>query len=169
MSEHLIVNYTLLPHAPKDQLLRRHDSDAGFDIRSAIDFIVKPVEALTYESETVLFSDGSRHMRRKYERQLIPTGIQLAPENLCFFLLMPRSGFSSDYLMLMRNAIGLIDCEYRGELMISVWALSRTIPIPRGERIAQLVPVKQHPVQLVLSGNLAQSRRGDGGFGSSGL
>jgi dUTP pyrophosphatase len=168
MAELLSIRYRLLPHAPEGQLEKKQTSDAGFDVRAAEDFIIRPVHDLPFTEETVLFHDGSEHPRRKYQRQLIPTGIQLAPEDLAFFLLLPRSGFSSDYLMLMRNTIGLIDFEYRGELLISVYALHHELPIARGERIAQLLPLRQSPVNLIQVDELSDSQRGTRGFGSSG-
>lgn len=168
MADLLTIRYRLLPHAPDGQLLKKQPSDAGFDVKAAEDFLIRPAQDLPFSEESIRFADGSTHPRRKYQRQLIPTGIQLAPESLAFFLLMPRSGFSSDYLMLMRNTIGLIDFEYRGELLISVYALGHAIPIARGERIAQLVPLRQTPVELTRVDELTQSHRGERGFGSSG-
>ena len=169
MSAVLRLKYRLLPHAPAGQLQKKNDRDAGFDLMAADDCIVRPVRALAMETESVRFGDGSTHQRKKYERQLIRTGVQLEPEELSFFLVLPRSGFSSDYLLLMRNGPGLIDCEYRGELLISVYSLFGEIPIARGERIAQLVPVLQNPVELTRVDELNGSRRGSGGFGSSGI
>ncbi len=149
--------------------MKKNDSDAGFDLMAAEDFIIYPLSGLQTETEHVLFGDASTHIRKKYPRQLIRTGIALEPGQLSFFLILPRSGFSSDYLLLMRNGPGLIDFEYRGELLISVYALLDEIPIARGERIAQLVPIVQNPVELIAVSELSDSRRGADGFGSSGI
>lgn len=168
MSETVHVKYRLLPHAPEGQLMKKNRSDAGFDLMAADDMVIYPVTYLPTVSERVHFADGSSHNRTKYPRQLIRTGVQLEPEKLSFFLVLPRSGFSSDYLLLMRNGPGLIDFEYRGELLISVYSLHHSIPIARGERIAQLVPVCQSPIELIRTEKLSESRRGGSGFGSSG-
>lgn len=169
MYKKLNITYQLLPHAPGNQLSKKNPSDAGFDVQAAEDFIIKPLHTLEISEEIVCFSDGTKHIRRKYPRQLIRTGIQLAPESLAFFLLLPRSGFSSDYLMLLRNGPGLIDFEYRGELLISVYSLKDEIPIARGERIAQLLPIHQDQVELIQVADLSPSRRGANGFGSTGI
>ncbi len=169
MNESIQVKYRLLPHAPEGQLQKKNKSDAGFDLMAADDIVIHPVTYLPTVSERVRFADGSIHSRTKYPRQLIRTGIQLEPEKLSFFLVLPRSGFSSDYLLLMRNGPGLIDFEYRGELLISVYAFFHGIPIARGERIAQLVPVCQNPVEMIRAEKLSDSRRGTNGFGSSGI
>ncbi|MBD3384703.1 dUTP diphosphatase, partial [candidate division KSB1 bacterium] len=84
------------------------------------------------------------------------------------FWLVPRSGFSSKYLMGIRNVPGLVDFEYRGEVFISAIAFGHAIPVARGERIAQLVPVLQTNVEIKFVQALSQSRRGSGGFGSTG-
>ncbi len=70
---------------------------------------------------------------------------------------------------MLGNLVGLIDSDYQGQLMVSVWNRGNdSFTMQPGERIAQLVimPVVQASFQLVDEFN--QSERGEGGFGSSG-
>jgi len=164
----MIVQVKKLPHAPPEQLFKKHSTDAGYDLRCAGDIIIKPVQELKTETDKVTFSDGTVHRRTVYEKQLLPTGIQIAPEDLSYFWLVPRSGFSSKYLMGIRNVPGLVDFEYRGEVFISAMAFGHPIPVARGERIAQLVPVIQTKVEIEFVHELSESKRGSGGFGSTG-
>ena len=71
----------------------------------------------------------------------------------------------------MANTPGLIDAHYRGELKVCVVNLDAThdITITRGERIAQLVIQKVPEVCLREVGELDETDRGTGGFGSSGV
>lgn len=164
----MIIQVKRLPHAPAHQLFKKHQTDAGYDLRSAADVIIKPVNELETEIENVAFSDGSVHARTLYERQLIPTGIQIAPDDLSHFWLVPRSGFSSKTLLGIRNVPGLIDYEYRGEVFISAVAFGNAIPVAKGERIAQMVPALQTNVEIKFVDKLITSQRGSGGFGSTG-
>jgi len=168
--EKMIVNIKLLPHAPAGQLERAHETDAGFDIRSAADILIKPISCLKTQQEEIVFSNGDRHQRFIYEKQLIPTGIIIASEDLAYFWIVPRSGFSTNYLMGIRNVPGLIDYDYRGEIFVSAVACAGPIPITRGERIAQLVPVLQIDVKFDFVDKIThQTLRGSGGFGSTGI
>ncbi len=101
---------------------------------------------------------------------LIKTGlaIHLGDPNLAAVIL-PRSGLGHKHGIVLGNLVGLIDSDYQGELMVSCWNRGRdAFTINPGERIAQLVfvPVVQAAFELVDS--FTASRRGDGGFGSTG-
>ena len=68
------------------------------------------------------------------------------------------------------NAPGTIDADYRGEVRIGLINLGREpFTVRRGDRIAQLVPAPVVRAALEVQGSLAPTRRGDGGFGSTGL
>lgn len=101
---------------------------------------------------------------------LLPTGlaIHIADPGLCATIL-PRSGLGHKHGIVLGNLVGLIDSDYQGQLMVSVWNRSQTaFTIQPGERIAQLVflPVVQASFQVV--DEFDTSERGEGGFGSSG-
>jgi len=101
---------------------------------------------------------------------LIRTGlaIHIGDPNLAAVIL-PRSGLGHKHGIVLGNLVGLIDSDYQGELMVSCWNRGRdAFTINPGERIAQLVfvPVVQADFQIV--GSFEASRRGEGGFGSTG-
>ena len=126
---------------------RAHPGDAGLDLRSAVDIEVGPGE-----------------------RAMVPTGLAVAIPDGYAGLVLPRSGLASAYGLTMANAPGLIDAGYRGEVICAVVNLDRTEPvkIARGDRIAQLVVVVVPELDPVWIDELPSSRRGEGGFGSTG-
>lgn len=124
-----------------------YSGDAGLDLRSNEDVVLQP-----------------------FERRLVATGLAIAiPEGYAGFV-QPRSGLALREGLSMANTPGLIDAHYRGELKVCAINLDpeRPIHIARGERIAQLVIQKVPVVNLVETGELDQTDRGEGGFGSSG-
>lgn len=105
------------------------------------------------------------------QRELVPTGlsIYLADPNWCA-MLMPRSGQGHKRGLILGNTIGLIDSDYQGPLMVSLWNRGQqTQTIEIGERIAQmvLVPVGRPEFEWVEDYQVV-SDRGAGGYGSSG-
>lgn len=101
---------------------------------------------------------------------LIPTGlaIHIGDPNLAAVIL-PRSGLGHKHGIVLGNLVGLIDSDYQGQLMISVWNRGQsTFTIQPGERIAQLVFVPVVQVQLQAVDDFQQTQRGEGGFGHSG-
>jgi dUTP pyrophosphatase len=102
---------------------------------------------------------------------LVPSGlaIHLADPALCAVVL-PRSGLGHKHGIVLGNGTGLIDADYQGPLLISVWNRSRQpFTIEPGDRIAQLVvlPIVRAALQVV--DTFADSARGAGGFGHSGV
>ena len=102
---------------------------------------------------------------------LIPTGIaiHLADPGLAAMIL-PRSGLGHKHGIVLGNGTGLIDADYQGPLMISVWNRGReAYAIRPGDRIAQLVllPIVRATLQVV--DTFDQSARGAGGFGHTGV
>ena len=84
-------------------------------------------------------------------------------------LILPRSGLGHKSGIVLGNLVGLIDSDYQGELMMSVWNRSPTpFTIEPLERVAQLiiVPVMQASFRVVDA--FAPSARGEGGYGSTG-
>ena len=102
---------------------------------------------------------------------LIPTGISIyiADPGLAGVIL-PRSGLGHKHGIVLGNLVGLIDSDYQGPLMVSLWNRSHeAFKIEAGDRIAQLVfvPIVQTGFEVV--DNFSESERGAGGFGHSGI
>lgn len=80
----------------------------------------------------------------------------------------PRSGLALNHAVMLPNSPATIDPGYRGEIKVILLNLGReSYQVRRGDRIAQLVIARYEPVEWV-EGELSESRRGEGGFGSSG-
>jgi dUTP pyrophosphatase len=123
------------------------DGDAGLDLSSAEDVVLKPGE-----------------------RAVVPTGFAIAiPEGFAGFV-HARSGRALREGLALPNAPGVIDAGYRGELKVLLVNLDPAEPIyiSRGEKIAQLVVQRIERAELEEVTELRPSTRGDGGFGSTG-
>ncbi|MDO4626247.1 MAG: dUTP diphosphatase [Pasteurellaceae bacterium] len=104
------------------------------------------------------------------ETVLIPTGlsIYIADPNLAAVIL-PRSGLGHKNGIVLGNLVGLIDSDYQGPLMVSLWNRSeQPFTIEVGDRIAQLVFVPVVQAEFNLVENFEETDRGMGGFGHSG-
>lgn len=105
------------------------------------------------------------------EAALVPSGIaiHLGDPQLCAVIL-PRSGLGHRHGIVLGNGTGLIDADYQGPLLISVWNRSQeTFTIQPGDRIAQLVVLPITRVSLQVVDTFADSARGEGGFGHTGV
>ena len=121
--------------------------DAGLDLVAAEDISLQP---------------GQRHA--------VPTGIAVAiPDGYAGFV-HARSGRALKEGLALANAPGLIDSGYRGEIKVIVVNLDPSSPvdIKRGDKVAQLVVQPVETVELVEVEDLPDSKRGAGGFGSTG-
>lgn len=101
---------------------------------------------------------------------LVPSGvaIHIGDPNLCAVIL-PRSGLGHRHGIVLGNGTGLIDADYQGPLLISVWNRGReAFTIQPGDRIAQLVLLPIARVTLEVVDTFAASARGAGGFGHTG-
>jgi dUTP pyrophosphatase len=101
---------------------------------------------------------------------LIPAGlaIHLADRGLAAMVL-PRSGLGHKHGIVLGNLVGLIDSDYQGQVMVSVWNRGSTAFVLNPmERIAQLVIVPVVQVRFNRVEDFAASERGAGGFGSTG-
>ncbi|WP_029685039.1 dUTP diphosphatase [Tatumella saanichensis] len=104
------------------------------------------------------------------ETTLLPTGlaIHVADPQLAAVIL-PRSGLGHKHGIVLGNLVGLIDSDYQGQLMVSVWnRSSQDFTIQPGDRIAQLVFVPVIQAEFNLVDAFDDSERGEGGFGHSG-
>ncbi|MGK8252413.1 dUTP diphosphatase [Moraxella lacunata] len=130
---------------------RATDGSAGIDLRACID-------------EPVVIHAG--------ETKLIGTGLAIYIKNPNFAgIILPRSGLGHKHGIVLGNLVGLIDADYQGELMVSVWNRSDTdFTLNPAERMAQymVVPVVR-PVFDIVDEFSDDSERGAGGFGSSGV
>lgn len=125
------------------------EASAGLDLRAALD------DALVLQPGDVA---------------LVPTGlaIHIDDPGLCAVVL-PRSGLGHKHGIVLGNGTGLIDADYQGPLMISVWNRGHAAyAIEPGDRIAQLavLPIVRAALQVV--DTFTQSARGAGGFGHTG-
>lgn len=101
---------------------------------------------------------------------LIPTGISIhIADPTLAAVILPRSGLGHKNGIVLGNLVGLIDSDYQGALMVSLWNRgNEAFKIDVGDRIAQLVfvPVVQASFNIVQEFNA--TKRGEGGFGHSG-
>ena len=104
-----------------------------------------------------------------HETCLIHTGISLEiPEGYCG-LVFARSGLASKKGLAPANKVGVIDADYRGEVMVALHNHGISMQtIASGERIAQLAIVPFLKAEFVESEELSDTTRGAGGFGSTG-
>lgn len=130
---------------------RATDGSAGIDLRACIDgpMVIRA-------GQTCLVSTG--------------LAVYIANPNYAGVIL-PRSGLGHKHGIVLGNLVGLIDADYQGELMVSLWNRSDTdFTLNPAERMAQyvVVPVAR-PSFDVVDEFSDKSERGAGGFGSSGI
>ena len=126
---------------------RAHEGDAGLDL---------------YAAEPAHLGPG--------ERWSVPTGVAVEIPAGHAGLVLPRSGLARKHGISLVNSPGLIDAGYRGEINV---LLLNTDPaevyrVEPGDRIAQLLVVEIAVAEPLEAEELAESARGEGGFGSSG-
>ncbi|MDE1185839.1 MAG: dUTP diphosphatase [Pantoea sp.] len=101
---------------------------------------------------------------------LVPTGlaIHIGDPSLAAVIL-PRSGLGHKHGIVLGNLVGLIDSDYQGQLMVSVWNRGQeSFTLQPGDRLAQLVFVPVVQAEFNLVEDFDASVRGAGGFGHSG-
>jgi len=127
---------------------RSHADDAGYDLRAAEAKVLEPGE-----------------------RASVGTGIALEIPDGHAGLVLPRSGLAARHGISLVNAPGLIDAGYRGEVRVLLLNTDRSesFSIEPGDRIAQLLVVRHEAPGLEEAQELAESGRGEGGFGSTGV
>ena len=124
-----------------------HPGDAGADLLTTVDVSLAPGE-----------------------RALVPTGVVIALPEGYVALVHPRSGLAARHGLSIVNTPGTIDAGYRGEIKVMLINHDRTLPIElrRGDRIAQLVIQRFERARFIEVGELPDSVRGSGGYGSTG-
>ncbi|WP_416201404.1 dUTP diphosphatase [Thermocaproicibacter melissae] len=100
----------------------------------------------------------------------IPTGIAIAlPDPYTVGLIFARSGLGVKHGIAPANAVGVIDSDYRGEIMVGLCNLgSEPYTLSPGERFAQLVIMPVCDAKLEETDDLGETERGSSGFGSTG-
>jgi dUTP pyrophosphatase len=108
---------------------------------------------------------------------LLPGAVELIPTGVSIYIgdpdlaavLLPRSGLGHKNGIVLGNLVGLIDSDYQGPLMVSVWNRgAAAFAINPGDRIAQMVFVPVVQVGFDVVEDFSTTARGAGGFGSSG-
>jgi dUTP pyrophosphatase len=104
------------------------------------------------------------------ESQLVPSGIAIHVGDPAYAaIILPRSGLGAKNGIVLGNLVGLIDSDYQGPLMVSLWNRGKApFTIQPMDRIAQLVIVPVLQVEFEVVEQFAASARGAGGFGSTG-
>jgi dUTP pyrophosphatase len=104
------------------------------------------------------------------ESQLVPAGIAIHLADPGYAaIVLPRSGLGARHGIVLGNLVGLIDSDYQGPVMVSLWNRgAAAFTVEPLERIAQLVVLPVQQVELNVVGEFAASARGAGGFGSTG-
>lgn len=102
-------------------------------------------------------------------RILIPTGIAIALPKGFEAQIRSRSGLAYKYGVIVLNSPGTIDADYRGQIKVCLANLSdQSFTIKRGDRIAQMIVAKHEKIDFKIVEKLDQTKRSDGGFGSTG-
>jgi dUTP pyrophosphatase len=104
------------------------------------------------------------------QTELVPSGIAIHLGDARYAaVIVPRSGLGHKHGIVLGNLVGLIDSDYQGQIMVSVWNRGQAnFTIEPLERIAQLVIVPVLQVEFNVVEEFAASDRGEGGFGSTG-
>lgn len=109
------------------------------------------------------------HVVRPHERVMVSTGFRAAIPTGFFGMVVPRSGVAWKRGLTLVNSPGIIDSNYRGEILLLMLNTSNeNQTILAGERIAQILILPHETVSCVEVDELPSTERGDGGFGSSG-
>ena len=104
-----------------------------------------------------------------HETIKIPTGIAMALPQGTFGAIFARSGLATKSGLRPANCVGVIDSDYRGEIIVALHNDSETPKmIEAKERIAQLVVLPYIAIKLNIVDSLGETKRGEGGFGSTG-
>ena len=123
-----------------------HEGDAGLDLRAVEDYEIPAGQSA-----------------------MVRTGLHVEIPDGCVGLAFPRSGLGSKGITL-RNAVGVIDSGYRGEVLAALWnTTGSAFKVSGGDRVCQLVVMPYVPCSLVESDELSDSERGTDGYGSTGV
>ena len=104
------------------------------------------------------------------DSQLVPTGIAIHVADAAYAaMILPRSGLGAKNGIVLGNLVGLIDSDYQGPLMVSLWNRGKAaFTVQPMDRVAQLIIVPVVQVEFEVVPEFTASARGAGGFGSTG-
>ncbi|MBE7055148.1 MAG: dUTP diphosphatase [Ruminococcaceae bacterium] len=139
-------------------------------IKKLSDNAVIPTYGSQFAAGADLYAcEGEAVTINPHETKLIHTGIAMEIPTGYAGLIYARSGIASKRGLAPANKVGVVDSDYRGEIMVALHNHSRDVQtIENGERIAQLVIAPYVVADFVLSEELDDTDRGAGGFGSTG-
>lgn len=138
----LIVNIKTDGNVPA----RSHVDDAGFDLCA---------------NERVTLDPGC-HV-------LVPTGVCFELPEGVVGMVCPRSGLAAKHGVTVLNSPGVVDAGYTGEVFVNLYnAGAQRFTANKGDRIAQLVPIRVEPIELNVVDVLGETERGANGHGSTG-
>lgn len=128
------------------------NEDAGLDLRAAENYTLQP---------------GESH--------IFPTGLKVEIPEHSVGLVCPRSGLAIKHNITVLNSPGIIDSGYRGELGVILYNApifmntdKNVYKVEKNDRIAQLLVIPAHNIELSKSDYLSDSKRGEKGFGDTG-
>ena len=125
---------------------KAHEDDAGYDLFALDGVVIPPGES-----------------------RLVSTGIALGLPPMTEAQLRPRSGLALQHQVTLLNTPGTIDAGYRGEIgVILINHGKREFEVTKGMKVAQMVLASVLPSQILEADTLDDTRRGSGGFGSTG-
>ena len=148
--EKVVVKVLKLPHFDQNFSLPSYETSgaAGADVRACL-------------SDTLVIKTG--------ERVLVPTGLAMEIPYGYEIQVRPRSGMSFKTSLMVLNAPGTIDSDYRGEVKVILGNLGLKDEVTNhGDRVAQLVLAPVTQAQYIVEDMLSETARGAGGFGSTG-
>ena len=154
--------------------LPKYESEgaAGLDLRASFKYITPETPLKVWGDCEIIFANENRKALLRIEpgsRALIPTDLFVSIPKGHFAAIYPRSGLSIKTGLTLSNAVGVIDEDYRGNIGIPVINNGlETIWIEDGERIAQLILQPYVKVKWNQVKNLDETKRGNGGFNSTG-
>lgn len=105
------------------------------------------------------------------ETKLVETGLAIHLDDVrVAAMILPRSGLGHKHGVVLGNLTGLIDSDYQGELMVSLWNRStEPFTVNPGDRIAQMVIVPVMHPEFEIVDSFESTKRGAGGFNSTGV
>jgi dUTP pyrophosphatase len=150
----------------KEQEYQMLRVEGGLPIKKLAEQAVIPTMSNTSDAGYDLYSIEDRYIG-PHQRALIKTGIAMAIPDGFVGLIWPRSGLS------VKHGVdvfaGVVDAGYRGEVGVCLFNSSELqLEIKQGDRIAQILFQPVSHFQLIESEDLSFTKRGDGGFGSTG-
>jgi dUTP pyrophosphatase len=146
MEKKTVVKIKMLEGCDDIRPQKAHHDDAAFDLKSRVEMELKP---------------GEPHLVPSGVFMEIPVGYEAQ--------VRPRSGLALKHALTVLNSPGTIDAGYRGEVCVIILnAGKKDYSVKRADRIAQMVISKLPEVEIEYVSELSDSKRGAGGFGSTG-